>query len=61
MLAVAPSYATFNTIIFNTSTRDIADEVIFILNSTVLQHSSIINTRLKDGDSLVAALMFAGG
>ena len=58
---LASSYTDFRKVVFNPDTRKVSDQVMVILNDSLLQLPDMTEAKLHDGDSVTILPMYAGG
>ncbi|MFC1937549.1 MoaD/ThiS family protein [Chloroflexota bacterium] len=58
---LAPDYHNFRHAVFDPDTRQISEEVMIILNDSLLQFPDATEARLTNGDRVMLALVFSGG
>ena len=58
---LAPGYDNFHDMVFNPNTGEISDRVMIILNDSLLQFPDVTKAKLKNGDSVMLAVVFPGG
>ena len=61
LAALAVSYADFRKVVFNPDIGKVSDQVIVILNGSLLQLPDVTEAKLNDGDSVSLIPVFSGG
>ncbi len=55
------SYADFDKVVFNPDTGKVTDQVLVVLNNSLLQYTDVTEVKLRDGDSIMLLPVFSGG
>ena len=58
---LSPEYKDFHLRVYNPETGEVSDQVMIILNDTLLQFPHVTNTELSNGDEVMLAVVFGGG
>ena len=58
---LASSYTDFRKVVFNPDIGKVSDQVIVILNDSLLQLPDVAEAKLNDGDSVSLLPVFSGG
>ena len=58
---LAPNYSNFRNAVFDPDTREISDEVMIILNDSLLQFPDVAEAKLSNGDRVMLTLVLSGG
>ena len=58
---IAISNAHFHKVVFNPDLGKVSDQVIAILNDSLLQLPEVAEVKLNDGDSIIILPVYAGG
>ncbi len=58
---LAAKYTDFDKVVFNPQLGEAADQVIIVLNDSLLQDTDMTGIKLNDGDSIVLLPVFSGG
>ncbi len=58
---LAPSYNNFRNTVFDPDTGEISEQVMIILNDSLLQFPDVAEAKLNNGDRVMLALVFVGG
>lgn len=51
----------FRKVVFNPEAGTVSDQLVVILNDSLLPESDVTETRLNDGDSIILLPVYAGG
>lgn len=58
---LAFSYADFRKAIFEPDTGKVSDEVLVVLNDSLLQFTEVTEAKLNDGDTIILLPVYSGG
>lgn len=58
---LASNYRNFRNAVFDPDTREISDQVMIILNDSLLQFMDVMEAKLSNGDRVILALVLSGG
>ncbi len=58
---LAPNYNNFRNAVFDPDTKEISDQVMIILNDSLLQFPDVTEAKLSKGDRVMLTLVFSGG
>ena len=58
---LAFSYTDFRKVLYNPDAGEVSDQVLVILNDSLLQGPDVAETRLGDGDSVTLLTVYSGG
>ncbi len=58
---LALGHTDFRKVVFDPCTGKVGDQVIVVLNGSLLQLSDVTEVKLKDGDTVILLPVFSGG
>ena len=58
---LARSYPNLGRMIFNSDSEDGSDQILIVLNDSLLQSQKVSEAELRDGDSIMLLPVYAGG
>ncbi len=58
---LASTYTDFRKVVFDTDKGKVSDQVIVVLNDSLVQFSNVTEARLNDGDSVILLPVYTGG
>ena len=58
---LALRYSDFRQVVFNPDTGEVGDQVMVVLNDSLLQNPDITETSLNEGDCITLIPMYTGG
>lgn len=61
LMDLAFSYTDFRKVVFNPDTGKVGDQIMVILNHSLLQTPEVTEAKLKDGDSVIFIPVYSGG
>ncbi len=61
LVELTSSYAGFRKVVFNPDVGKVSDQLIVILNDSLMQNSDITEAKLNDGDTVSLFPVFEGG
>ncbi|MFC2022118.1 MoaD/ThiS family protein [Chloroflexota bacterium] len=61
LVDLASNYTGFRKGIFNPDAGEVSEQVMVILNDSLLQGQDVVKTRLNDGDSVSLLTVYSGG
>ncbi|MFC1864641.1 MoaD/ThiS family protein [Chloroflexota bacterium] len=54
-------YADFRKVVFNPDSGQVSDEVLVVLNDSLLQVPDVTGVKLNDGDNVILLPVYSGG
>ncbi len=61
LVELASSYTDFRKVVFNPDIGKVSDQVVVILNDSLLQLPDVTEAKLNDGDSISLLPVYSGG
>ncbi|MBI2857911.1 MAG: MoaD/ThiS family protein [Chloroflexi bacterium] len=58
---LAQQYPNFRNAVYNPDLGEVSDQLVFVVNETLLQCQDVTAVKLKDGDRITLLPQFAGG
>ncbi len=61
LVDLAFSYTDFRKVVFNPDIGEVSDQVLVVLNNSLLQDPGVTETELNDGDIIILLPVYTGG